>query len=90
MFNLTFLFETYGKTEIQFIQLREDKVSQCLLRIEEGFGTSLESGQPAHPCSLTRIYTVGCSNSYFDLDIPKIYNGLFENLIKTFFLITIY
>ena len=24
-------------------------------------------------------YTVGCSNSYFDLDIPKIYNGLFEN-----------
>jgi len=28
------------------------------------------------PPSLTRSYTVGCSNSYFDLDIPKIYNGL--------------
>ena len=26
MLNLTFLFETCGKTEIQFIQLREDKV----------------------------------------------------------------
>jgi len=26
MLNLTFLFETCGKTEIQFIQLCEDKV----------------------------------------------------------------
>ena len=47
MLNLTFLFEIYGKTEIQFIQFCEDKV--CLLRIVEGFVTSFESGQPAHP-----------------------------------------
>jgi len=53
----------------------------CLLRIVEGFGTSLESGQPAHPCCLTSIYTVGCFDSYFDIDIPNIYNGLFENKI---------
>jgi len=51
----------------------------CLLRIVEGFGTSFESGQPAHTYCLTRLYTVGCSNSYFDLDIPKIYNGLVED-----------
>ena len=51
----------------------------CLLRIVEAFGTSFESGQPAHLCCLTKIYTVGCSDSYFDLDIHKIYNGLFEN-----------
>ena len=51
----------------------------CLFRIVECFGTSFESCQPAHPCCTTRLYTVGCSNSYFDLDIPKIYNGLFEN-----------
>jgi len=27
------------------------------------------------PCCLTRINTVGCSDSYFDIDIPNIYNG---------------
>ena len=53
----------------------------CLLRIVEGFGTSFDSGKSAHPGCLTRIYTVGCSDSYFDIDIPNIYNGLFENLI---------
>ena len=47
--------------------------SSCL------FGTSLNSVQPAHPCWLTRLYTVGCSKSYFDIDIHNIYNGLFEN-----------
>jgi len=40
---------------------------------------------PVKECSAFRIkqrywlYTVGCSKSYFDLDIPYIYNGLFEN-----------
>ena len=51
-----------------------------LLWIVEGYGTSFEPDQPAHPCCLTRIYTVGCSDSYFDIDIPKIYNGLFRKL----------
>ena len=37
-----------------------------------GLGNSLESGQPAHPCHLTRRYTVGCSNLYFDLANPKV------------------
>ena len=78
MLNLTFLFETCVKTEIQFMQLCEDKFC-FLLRIREGFGTSLESGQPAHPLCLTRLYTVGCSYSYFNLDIPENYNGLLEN-----------
>ena len=32
----------------------------CLLQIVEGFGTSFESGQSAHPCCLTRLYIVGC------------------------------
>ena len=50
----------------------------CLLWILEGFGTNFESDQPTHPCFLTRIYAVDCSNSYFDIDIPKIYNGLFD------------
>ena len=41
----------------------------CLIRIVEGFGTSFEPGQPAHPCCLTWIYTtIGCSDSYFDID----------------------
>jgi len=53
----------------------------CLLRIVEDFGPSLETGQLAHPCCLARRYTVGSSNSYFDLDIPKIYNWLFGNWI---------
>ena len=39
----------------------------CLLRIVEGFGTSFEPDQPAHPCCLTRFYIVGCSDSYFVL-----------------------
>ena len=43
----------------------------CLLRIVECFGSSFESGKPAHPYCLTRLYTVGFSDSYFDLDIPK-------------------
>ena len=51
----------------------------CLLRIVEGFGTSFELGQSAHPYCLTRSYTVGGSDSYFDLDIHKIYNGLLEH-----------
>ena len=71
MLNLTFLFETCGKTEIRFIQLCEDK---CCVYLEEG---SLESGQSAQPCCLTRLYTVGCSDTYFDF--YKIYNGLLEN-----------
>ena len=75
MLNLTFLFETCGQTEIQFIQVCEDK---CCVYLEEGFGTNFESGQRAQPCCLTRLYTVGCSDSYFDLDIHKIYNGLLE------------
>ena len=62
MLKLTFLFETCGKRETQFIQLCADN-SLCLLRIVESFGTSFEFGQPVHPCSLTRLYTVGCSNS---------------------------
>ena len=69
MLNLTFLFESFGKTEIQFIQLCKDIL--CLLRIVEGFGTKFESCQPAHPYCLTCIYTDGCSDSY--CDIPKIY-----------------
>ena len=32
-----------------------------------------------NPCCLTRLYTAVCSNSYFDLDFPKVYNELFEN-----------
>ena len=76
MLNLTLLFETCDNTEIQFIKLCEDNL---LLRIVQGFGTSLELGQPVHPRSLTRLYTVGCLNSYFDLDISNIYNGLFKN-----------
>ena len=76
MLNLTLLFETCDNTEIQFIKLCEDNY---LLRIVEDFGTSLESGQSAHPCCLTRLYTVSCSDSYFNLDISNIYNGLFEN-----------
>ena len=55
----------------------------CLPPIIEGFDTSLESGQPALPCCLTRLYIVGCYNLYFDLDIPQIYNGLFENQMYT-------
>jgi len=51
----------------------------CLLRIADGFGTSWESIHPAHPSCLTRLCIVGSSNAYFDLDIPKIYNGLLEN-----------
>ena len=75
MLNLTFLFETCNKTEIQFIQY----VKINVLRIVEDFGTSFEPDQPAYTCFLTRIYTVGCSDSYFDLDFPKFYNGLFES-----------
>ena len=75
MLNLTFLYETCDKTEIQFVQLCENKF--CVY--PRGHGTSFESGQPTHLCCLTRLYTVGCSNSYFDLDVPKIYNGLLEN-----------
>jgi len=50
----------------------------CLLQIVESFGTSFVSG---HPCCLTRFYTVCCSDSYFDLEIPKIYIALFEKYI---------
>ena len=35
------------------------------------FATSLEPGQPAHLCSLTRLYTAGWPTSGFHLDIPK-------------------
>jgi len=27
-----------------------------------------------------RLYTVGCSNSYFDFDIPKLKNVLLEKI----------
>ena len=48
------------------------KINVVLTLNSRGHGTSFESGQPAHLCCLTRLYTVGCSSSYFDLDIPKI------------------
>jgi len=44
--NLTFLFETCGKTE-NTIHTIMGRSILCLLQIVEGFGTSLESGQPA-------------------------------------------
>jgi hypothetical protein len=36
---------------------------------------SKEPGKLAHPCSLTRPYTIGCLTLIFHLDIPKIDNG---------------
>ena len=42
------------------------------------FATSIEPVQLAHPCSLTRLHTVGWSSSSCHLDIPKDYNGLFQ------------
>ena len=42
------------------------------------FATSIEPGQPAHPCILTRLYTVGCQISNIFLDIPEIDNGYFQ------------
>ena len=35
------------------------------------FATSMEPGQLAHPCSLNRLYTVGCPTLRFHLYIPK-------------------
>ena len=32
---------------------------------------SLKPGQPAHPCSLTKLYNVGWPTSIFQLDHPK-------------------
>ena len=40
--------------------------------------TSIEPGQTAHACSLTRLYTVGLPTSSTYLDIPKIDNGKFH------------
>ena len=34
------------------------------------FATSIESGQHAHPCNLTRLFTVGRPTSSSHLDIP--------------------
>ena len=48
------------------------------------FATSIEPGHPAHPCSLTRLYTVGWPISSSNLDVPKSYKvpkmegGLFQ------------
>jgi hypothetical protein len=38
------------------------------------FATSIEPGQPAHPCTLTRLYIIGCPTSIFlDSDLyPKL------------------
>ena len=40
----------------------------------------VESGQPAHPYSLTRLYNVGRPSSSFHLDIPKNDNGQLKKM----------
>ena len=77
MLNLISLFETFVKTEHN--SYTYGKIKVVFTANTRGFGTSLESGQPAHPCCQTRIYSVCCSNTYSDIDVSKFYNGLFEN-----------
>ena len=43
------------------------------------FDTSIEPGQPIHPCSLTRFYAAGWPTSSSHLDIPKNDNGHSKN-----------
>ena len=42
------------------------------------FATRIEPGQPAHSCSLTRLYNVGWPTSCFHLDNPKDENEQFQ------------
>ena len=44
------------------------------------FAISIEPGQTAHPCSLTRLYTGGWPTSSFHLDIPKMITDSSENV----------
>ena len=68
MLNLTFLFKTCGITEIQFIM-----INFVFTPNSKGLCQHFGVRTARTPVS------VGCSNSYFYLDIPKIYNGLFGN-----------
>ena len=52
----------------------------CWNRKWLAFATSIEPGQLAHPCSLTRLYTVGWPASNFHLNISKNDNGQFQKL----------
>ena len=45
--------------------------------------TSVKPGQPAHPCSLTRLYAVGSPTSSSHLDSPKIIMDSSKNGCRT-------
>ena len=59
-----------------FMNTKTDTISSCIInhsclnRKWLVSATSIETGQPVRPCSLTRLYTVHCPSS-FCLDIPK-------------------
>ena len=60
----------------QTISKRLEYRNICLLLLSV---ISICSGQRAHSCSLTRLYTVGWPTSNSRLDFPKIENGQFQN-----------
>jgi len=73
MLNLTFLFETCSKTEIQFIQLCELNV--VFTPNSRGHWHQFEF----RPACISEMSTVGCSNSFlilislkFTMDCSKI------------------
>ena len=59
-----------NKREYEVIKRSLESLS-CWAQMWFVFATSIEPGQPAHPCSLNRHYNVGWPTSSSHLDIPK-------------------
>ena len=55
------------------MSLHDDNVNHYPANTEND--TSIEQGQPARPCSLARLYTIGWPTSSSHLDISKNDNG---------------